>query len=162
MQTFTVGMDHVALRLLGPVYGVAFPPIPAKVIAHAPCAWMVYELGTVTLKSPVNGTITQVNDALKDAPYLVYNSPYTEGWLFRMRSDCKESLDVQLFSREDAAELFRKQAYLLRAELFRLLKNKHAALGRTMYDGGTLLEHFEDIVGRASYFELVTRVLSLS
>jgi glycine cleavage system H protein len=161
-QTFTVGLDHVALHVLGPVCGVAFPTIPAKVPAHAPCAWVVHELGTVTLKSPVSGTITQVNEILKDAPHLVKKAPYTEGWIFRLQSYSGQSLNLQFLSRDEAAELFRKQANLLKAELLRLMKKKHVALGTTLHDGGTLLENLEDIVGRSSYFELVTRVLSLS
>jgi len=161
-QTFTVGMDHLALHILGPVCGVAFPTIPARVVAHAPCAWVVHELGTVTLKSPVNGTITQVNEVLKDAPHLVKKAPYTEGWIFRLRSGGGQSLDPQFLSHDEASDLFRKQANLLKAELLRLMKKKHVALGATLHDGGTLLETLEDIVGRSSYFELVTRALSLS
>lgn len=161
-QTFTVGMDHVALHLLGPVCGVAFPSIPAKALTHSPCAWVVHELGTVALKSPVNSTIIQVNDALKDSPHLVNKSPYTEGWIFRMRTDGNQSLYTQFLSREDATALYRKQAELLKAEMLQLLKKKHTAVGMTMYDGGQLLEYLEDIVGRALYFEIVVRALSLS
>lgn len=161
-QTFTVGMDHIALRVLGPVCGVAFPTIPASVPAHSPCAWVVHELGTVALKSPVNCTITRVNDALKDEPHLVNQSPYTKGWIFRMRSDGRQSLYLQFLSREDATELYRKQADLLKADLLQLIKKKHPALGTTMYDGGELLENLEDIVGRTSYFEAVVRALSLA
>ncbi len=46
--------------------------------------------------APVSGTVTEVNDRLKDHPELVNKSPYVDGWLFRMEcSDLKE-LDVLL------------------------------------------------------------------
>jgi glycine cleavage system H protein len=161
-QSFTVGMDHIALHLLGPVCGVAFPKIPAKTPAHSPCAWVVHELGTVALKSPVNCTMMQVNNSLKDSPYIVNRSPYTQGWIFRMRLDGNQSLYPQLLSREDATEFYHKQADRLKAELVQFLKKKHPAVGMTMYDGGQFMHNLEDIIGRDSYFEMVVRALSLS
>ncbi len=50
--------------------------------------------------APMSGTVTEVNDRLKENPELVNKSPYVEGWLFRMEcSDLKE-LDALLSERD--------------------------------------------------------------
>jgi len=45
---------------------------------------------------PVSGTIEQVNSGLEDAPELVNNSPYDEGWLIRIKPDDLSELDTLL------------------------------------------------------------------
>jgi len=42
---------------------------------------------------PVSGEITGVNEELQDAPELVNQSPYNEGWLVRIRPDDMGILD---------------------------------------------------------------------
>lgn len=37
--------------------------------------------------APVSGTITAVNDALDDAPELMNQDPYGEGWIIKFRPD---------------------------------------------------------------------------
>ena len=37
------------------------------------------------VKSTINGTVTKINTELKDAPYLINDSPYDEGWLVAVK-----------------------------------------------------------------------------
>ena len=42
---------------------------------------------------PVNGEITAVNDALADAPETINDSPYDDGWLFKINPSNADQLD---------------------------------------------------------------------
>jgi glycine cleavage system H protein len=48
---------------------------------------------TSELISPVSGTITKVNEALKDHPELINDNPYGEGWMLRVRLSNPAELD---------------------------------------------------------------------
>lgn len=46
--------------------------------------------------APVGGEVTAVNDELEDAPELVNESPYDDGWLLEMELDDESELDELL------------------------------------------------------------------
>ena len=56
------------------------------------------------IRSPVTGTIVQVNTQLQDAPVLINQDPYGEGWLAVIESTDWEA---------DRADLLDSQAYFL-------------------------------------------------
>ncbi|HMU90782.1 MAG TPA: glycine cleavage system protein H, partial [Pseudomonadales bacterium] len=43
--------------------------------------------------APVSGTVVEVNDALGTAPELVNQSPYEQGWFFRIEPSDLTELD---------------------------------------------------------------------
>ena len=53
--------------------------------------------------SPVNGEITEVNEALIDNPQLVNTAPYDDGWIYRMTINDERDLD-ELLNAEAYAE----------------------------------------------------------
>ena len=46
--------------------------------------------------APVSGTITAVNEALDDAPELMNQDPYGEGWIIKLRPDDMETVTSSL------------------------------------------------------------------
>jgi len=42
--------------------------------------------------TPIAGTIVAVNEALEDAPELINESPYDDGWIFEMEVDNNDDL----------------------------------------------------------------------
>lgn len=45
------------------------------------------------LYSPINGTVSSVNEALDDAPETLNTDPYGEGWIYSMKIDDASALD---------------------------------------------------------------------
>lgn len=56
------------------------------------------------LYMPLAGEVTEVNDALEDAPEAINDDPYGAGWLIKVRLDDPESVDG-LLSAEQYTEL---------------------------------------------------------
>lgn len=50
--------------------------------------------------SPITGTVVAVNDALLDAPQLINESPYDDGWIFEMEVDNPEDIEDLLTAEE--------------------------------------------------------------
>ncbi len=46
--------------------------------------------------APVSGTVTLVNDALKNSPELVNSDPYGEGWLCEITTTSSDDYDALL------------------------------------------------------------------
>ena len=46
--------------------------------------------------APVDGTVVAVNEKLVDAPELINEDPYGEGWMFRLQIDDSSQLDSLL------------------------------------------------------------------
>jgi glycine cleavage system H protein len=50
--------------------------------------------------APISGTVVAVNDALEDAPELINESPYDDGWIFEMEVDDENDLNDLLTAEE--------------------------------------------------------------
>lgn len=99
---FTVGITEHAQETLGDMVFVDLPDVGDVVSAGDDCAVVESVKAASDIYAPISGEIIAVNDALSDSPELVNESPYQEGWIFRI----KMSDDSQL------ADLIDAQGYL--------------------------------------------------
>jgi glycine cleavage system H protein len=75
--TVRVGISDHAQGALGDVVFVEVPAAGRRVKAGEAC----------DIYAPVSGEIVEGNAALADAPETVNQSPYGDGWFFRLRPD---------------------------------------------------------------------------
>ena len=88
----TVGItDHAQAELTDIVY-VELPKVGAKVTAKKPVAVVESVKAASDIYSPVSGEVTEVNNELAGNPALVNDSPYEEGWLFKVQLEAGADL----------------------------------------------------------------------
>lgn len=76
-----VGMDDFASKLIGKVESIALPQ-RGRWVRQGQKIWTFFRDGkSVDMVSPVEGTITDVNEAVATNPELARKDPYGEGWL---------------------------------------------------------------------------------
>jgi glycine cleavage system H protein len=80
-----VGISDFAQDALGDVVFVDLPAVGKKVEAGAAVAVVESVKTASDIYAPVAGEIIAVNTALSDKPELINQSPYVEGWLFKMK-----------------------------------------------------------------------------
>jgi glycine cleavage system H protein len=80
-----VGITDYAQGELGDVIFVDLPAIGTTVGAMKPFGSIDAVKTVSDLFAPVAGEIVAVNTALKENPALVNQSPYSEGWMVRIR-----------------------------------------------------------------------------
>jgi glycine cleavage system H protein len=80
-----VGISDFAQDALGDVVFVDLPAVGKKVQAGAAVAVVESVKTASDIYAPVTGEIIEVNTALSDKPELINQSPYGEGWLFKMK-----------------------------------------------------------------------------
>lgn len=83
----TIGITDFAQRELGDIVYVEIETV-GKALTANDVFGTVEAVKTVSdLFLPVSGTITEVNPSLNNAPELVNNDPYGEGWMAKMTVD---------------------------------------------------------------------------
>lgn len=81
-----VGMDDFATKLIGKIESIALPQRGCWV-RQGQKIWTIFRDGkSVDMVSPIEGTITDVNDAVARNPELARQDPYGEGWLVTVQS----------------------------------------------------------------------------
>lgn len=76
-----VGITDFAQAIAGEIVFVRLMPKGRKVRVGQPLGTMETGKWVGPLKSPVSGTIVEVNDALKIEPKLLNTDPYGKGWV---------------------------------------------------------------------------------
>jgi glycine cleavage system H protein len=76
-----VGMDDFASKLIGKIENITLPQRGRWVRQGQKLATIFRDGKSVDMISPIEGTVTNVNDAVTANPELARKDPYGEGWL---------------------------------------------------------------------------------
>ena len=94
----TVGITDHAQEALGDVVYVETPEVGGSVNAGEEAGVVESVKAASDIYSPVSGEVIAVNEALEDAPETVNESPYDDGWFFKVKptdlTDLDDALDV--------------------------------------------------------------------
>jgi len=103
-QTATVGITDFSQEQLSDLTFVELPEVGSVVKAGDEVAVLESVKAASDIYAPIDGEIVEVNMALEDTPELVNNSPYDEGWLFKIKFVKEEDVD-DLLSAESYDDL---------------------------------------------------------
>jgi glycine cleavage system H protein len=101
-----VGVTAHAQEALGDVVYVELPKIGAPVTAGKPFGVIESTKAVSELFAPVSGRVVKVNDELTDAPQVVNQDPYGQGWLVELEPSDQKALD-SLLSAQDYEQLIK-------------------------------------------------------
>ena len=99
-DTARVGISDFAQDELGDVVFVELPSEGDELSAGDEFGVVESIKAVSDLYSPVNGTVTAVNDALEDQPELVNEDPFGEGWMMEVELSDESGLDELLTAEE--------------------------------------------------------------
>lgn len=81
-----VGMDDFASKLIGKIDSIALPQ-RGRWVRQGQKIWTIFRDGkSVDMVSPIEGTITDVNETVAKNPELARKDPYGEGWLVTVQA----------------------------------------------------------------------------
>lgn len=89
----TIGISDHAQDALGDLVFVEVPEVGATFDAGDAAAVVESVKAASDVYAPVSGEVIAVNEALEDAPELINDEPYGEGWIMRIRMTDDGELD---------------------------------------------------------------------
>ena len=92
-DTAVVGVTDYAQDQLGELVFVELPEVGAELAQGEEGAVIESVKAAGELKSPIGGTVTEVNDSLADEPGQVNADPLGDGWFFRIQVRDASELD---------------------------------------------------------------------
>jgi glycine cleavage system H protein len=90
--TVTVGISDHAQQALGDLVFVEVPEVGRTVAKGAAVAVVESVKAASDVYSPVSGEVVAANDALSATPELINQSPYGEGWIFKVKPSNHQEL----------------------------------------------------------------------
>ena len=85
--SITVGITHHAQDLLSDIVYVELPEVGENVAVDAEIAVVESVKAASDVYAPIAGEILAVNEALVDAPEIINEDPYGEGWFFKIKPE---------------------------------------------------------------------------
>ncbi len=92
-DTAVVGITDYAQEQLGELVFIELPEVGADLSQGDEAAVIESVKAAGDVKSPISGSVLEVNDALVDAPGLVNDNPETEGWFYKVKPGDLSELD---------------------------------------------------------------------
>lgn len=86
------GVTHYAQESLGDIVYIELPEVGAELTAGASYAEVESVKAVSDVYAPLSGSVVEVNEDVIDAPELLNESPYEDGWLVKVKlSDPSEA-----------------------------------------------------------------------
>ena len=92
----TVGITHHAQDALGDVVFVDLPEVGKTYAAKDAAAVVESVKAAADVYMPINGEVTEVNEALRDDPSLANSDPLGAGWFFKVKMTSPAELDAMM------------------------------------------------------------------
>lgn len=88
-----VGITSYAQEALGDIVYVSLPGVGDTVEAGQPCGEVESTKSVSDIYAPVTGTVVQANALLDTTPQSINQTPYAEGWLFKVQVQDASQID---------------------------------------------------------------------
>lgn len=83
-DTATIGLTYYAQDQLGEIVFLELPEVGMEVSAAKPFAEIESVKSVSDVYSPLNGTITEINPEVVEAPEIINEDPYDAGWMAKV------------------------------------------------------------------------------
>ncbi len=105
----TVGITDYAQDQLGDIVYLDLPETGKQLSQLAVFGEIESVKAVSELYSPVTGEVIEANQALADKPELINDSPYSDGWIMKLRLDDKSEVE-KLLTAEQYSEYIEREA----------------------------------------------------
>jgi glycine cleavage system H protein len=90
-KTVTMGITVIMASIAGKLSSIKLKPVGTKLEKGKSCGVLESTKYFGVVRTPISGTIVQINNSLMDKPKLANDFPYAEGWLVKIEpSDLRD------------------------------------------------------------------------
>jgi glycine cleavage system H lipoate-binding protein len=153
---YRIGINHILANFFQPILSIVISKAPANIYRHDPFCWIVLPGGAITLRSPIEATITRFNPALQQRPNLLTDAPFNDGWIMEITAKSKGL--TSLTSSTDAHRLVKRTLQNAEHIFKQTFQHLQPSIGTTLFDGGVNMGTIESILGPTIYKEVINRI----
>ena len=99
-DSVTIGINDYAQDQLGDIVFVELPEVGATFEKGEEFGTLESVKAVSEIYMPVSGKVTATNEALEEAPELVNEEPYTNGWIIEIKPDDPDETNTLMSSSE--------------------------------------------------------------
>jgi glycine cleavage system H protein len=108
--TVTIGISDHAQEALGDVVYVELPENDAVLVAGDEAGVVESVKAASDIYAPIAGTVVAINNELEDSPEAVNDSPYGEGWFYKLKPENSDQMS-SLLSAGDYQKICEEEAH---------------------------------------------------
>jgi glycine cleavage system H lipoate-binding protein len=151
-----IGMDDFAAKLLGPIDGIVFPQRGQWIRQGQRILSIERHGAKIDLVSPIEGSVSEVNDVLAKDAALAGKDPYGDGWLLTVQAPDAPTNFRNLLGGALARSWMQEAAVRLQRRLLQLPKTGNAAIpaGALAQDGGVAVDDLAAQLPEPKFAEL--------
>ncbi|MCP4574538.1 MAG: hypothetical protein GY838_19480, partial [bacterium] len=135
-----IGAGRLPVMLLGGLDRVEVKPPGSEVECGEPVVVLHRGTRTLSLRTPVSGTVSRVNPEVETDPQQIAANPFAEGWLLKLRPRELSSAVKQMFVAEEAVAWIRQELRRLRDTIAGLPGQVASPATAGLPDGGLPVE----------------------
>jgi glycine cleavage system H protein len=148
----TVGVDDFTQKFLGKPSKISVPEIGSQVKQGEKGIQFQIDSKSIDILSPVEGEVIEINKEAIDNPELINKSPYSEGWLFKVRSPKIRNNLKNLLTGKIATAWMEETAE-------KISNTMTKDVGIVMQDGGVPISGFVKEISKDDWTELAQEYL---
>ena len=157
-QRVRIGLAPRFISLLPPVKSIVLPAADENVTRKHSSFWIVLEGGTLSVASPVTGTVTSRNNAVINDPSILKSILLPDAWLFEVRQQHPDRSPQPLMKRDEAEKIYSSDIEKFKNLVITTLSRDSAEVGLTAADGGELADEVYHMLGPQRYFEIIKKI----
>lgn len=96
-----IGVNEEGLEELTEITSINLPTDDEKVLADEVCGELEMDEGSLNIYSPIDGQVLEVNTAILEAPSLIQEDCYGDGWLLRIDPANSDDLEEIMSGLDD-------------------------------------------------------------
>jgi glycine cleavage system H lipoate-binding protein len=138
--TVKIGIDDFLQHVTGPVTSLGLKNPGVKIKKGDQLCIIIQNGKHLTVYSPVSGTIAEKNPWLAKNSHAINNSPYTDGWLYRIEPT-NWARETEFLSMADSYRNWLKSEFARLKDFLATILQSDPKYSLVLQDGGALRDH---------------------
>ncbi|MDI6804713.1 MAG: hypothetical protein QME58_12875 [Bacteroidota bacterium] len=150
----SIGIDILLAKILNYINCIVMMPVGEFVRQRKSFCWLIQKGRTLTLYSPISGTVVQNNALLLNSPDLIRTTDLQKSWLSKIRLN-KDSRLEDFYTGEEAQVWFQKELKRTKDNFYEIIEKQRILTSPTQFDGGIFSSSLSEILPNDEYWKIL-------
>lgn len=152
--TVLIGIDNLLARMLNYITCIVLLPVGHLIKQHKSFCWLIQKNQTLTLYSPINGTIVQTNPLLSNSPDCIRTNDLKISWLAKVKLNDDTRLQ-DYYTGQKAQAWFHRELKRTKNNFYEIIGKHRPLKTPTQFDGGIFSTSLSQIIPNDEYWKFL-------